>query len=440
MTTCTGWALAALVFGSGYGFELSSNRGEPLALKGTHWDWTGVIGTGQSLSVGARALPVLSTVQPYGNLKLSTGKLPWPIDPNDAQLAMAPLVEPIGRMAPDYPSSWPENIDGETPHTAAANEISALYAARFHRDFVSVHSAVGEDGQGMVFLKKGAEHKGLNGHSYEAAMIETRAIARLAQAAKKSYGVGAIFVTHGETDAGNVNYEKELFQLWTDYNSDLKKITGQHEDVLMIVSQQNSINDHSPSTQAQWKIGVDHRKNIVCSGPKYQYPYFQDGVHLTAEGYRLLGEKYGQIFFQQAILGKEWVPLEPTDIRRKNKVITIRFQVPSGPLVWDISLSAPHPSTPEWSKGNGFEVRDSHGARIAIESAVITKDGRGVTLTCETDPGPDAVVSYAMEGEKVQMKDGTFRWGLLRDSADQIGATTGKYQPNFCVAFDWKMQ
>src|SRR5580700_10711089 len=35
------------------------------------WDWSGIIGTGQSLSVGARGLPVLSTNQPYHNLKLS---------------------------------------------------------------------------------------------------------------------------------------------------------------------------------------------------------------------------------------------------------------------------------------------------------------------------------------------------------------------------------
>src|SRR6185437_3892273 len=159
------------------------------------WDWTGILGTGQSLSVGARALPVVSTNQPFHNLKLSTDHLPWPIDAADTNLALVPLVEPIGRMAPNYPSSWPENIDGETPHTAMANELSALVKANFGRDYVSVHSAVGEDGQGMVFLKKNAIPKGLNGRSYEAAMIETKAIARLAKAAGKSYGIGAIIVT-----------------------------------------------------------------------------------------------------------------------------------------------------------------------------------------------------------------------------------------------------
>lgn len=130
------------------------------------WDWTGIIGTGQSLSVGAHGLPILSTNQPYHNLKLATAQLPWPIDPNDPHLALVPLAEPVGRLAPQFPSGWPENIDGETPHSAMANEITALVQSNLDRDFVSVHVAVGEDGQGMIYLKKNAAPKGVNGRSY----------------------------------------------------------------------------------------------------------------------------------------------------------------------------------------------------------------------------------------------------------------------------------
>ncbi len=212
------------------------------------WDWTGIIGTGQSLSVGARGVPVISTNQPYNNLKLSTGHLPWPVDPNDASLTLVPLVEPIGRLSQTYPSSWPENIAGETPHSAMANEITALVRAALGRDYISVHSAVGENGQGMIYLKKNAVQHGVNGHSYAAAMIETKAITRLAKAAGKTYGIGAIVITHGETDAGNRDYENELRQLWQDYNTDLSAITGQKQKIPMIVSQQNSCADHSAST------------------------------------------------------------------------------------------------------------------------------------------------------------------------------------------------
>ena len=400
------------------------------------WDWTGIIGTGQSLSVGARAFPPVSTNQSFHNLKLSTDHLAWPIAPNDTKLALVPLTEPVGRLAPNYPSSWPENIDGESPHTAMASQLTALVKANFDRDFVSVHSAVGEDGQGMIFLRKNPVKKGLNGRSYEAAMIETKAITRLAKAAGKTYGIGAIIVTHGESDAGNTNYEKELRQLWQDYNADLSAITGQKEKIQMIVSQQNSCNDRSPSTLAQWKVSDDFPGDMVCSGPKYQY-HSTEGVHLTADCYRQLGEKYAQVYFERVILGHDWRPLEPMTVQRANAVITVHFHVPVPPLVWDTHLEPPHPSIPEWKDGKGFEVSTSAGEKISIASVAISGDA--VVITCATDPGPGARVGYAMIGEKNRMSSpfpGTFRWGLLRDSDPFMGFGSRAVQPNYCVAFE----
>jgi hypothetical protein len=403
-----------------------------------HWDWSGIIGTGQSLSVGARGLPVLSTNQPYHNLKLSTDHLRWPIDPNNPKLALTPLVEPIGRLARwGPPSSWPVNIYGETPHSAVANEITALVRANLGRDFVSVHCDVGEGAQGMIRLKKNAVKKGVNGRSYEAAMIATKAITRLAKAAGKTYGVGAIIVTHGETDATNANYESELRQLWSDYNTDVRAITGQKQKIQMIVSQQNSCADRSASTLAQWKIGVDYPADIICSGPKYQYPYAHDGIHLTADGYRQLGEKYGEIYYRRVILKKNWQPLEPVGIKRSGMTITIRYHVPVPPLVWATNFELPHQSTAEWRNGKGFEVYSVDGDKVAIASVAISGDA--VVITCASDPGPGAQVNYAMIGEKPRMVapfPGTFRWGLLRDSDPFVGAVTGLAQPNYSVAFE----
>lgn len=400
------------------------------------WDWTGIIGTGQSLSVGAQGWPLLSTNQPYGNLKLATDHLPWPVDPNDSQLALIPLVEPVGRHATNYPSSWPDNIDGETPHSAMANELTALVRANLNGDFVSVHGAVGENGQGMIFLKKSAVRKGVNGLSYAAAMIETRAIVRLAQAAGKTYGVGAIIVTHGEADAGNPNYETELRQLWADYNVDLPAITGQKQKIQMIVSQQNSCADRSASAIAQWKIGEDYPGELVCSGPKYQYAS-PDGVHLTAEGYRLLGEKYGEVYYQRVILGQDWQPLQPIHLERAGRILTIRYHVPVPPLVWETEFASPHASVEEWRQGKGFEVTTADGSKVAIASAAIAGDA--VVLTCASDPGAGARVSYALLGEKNRMAapfPGTYRWGLLRDSDTLKGVGTGTVQPNYGVAFE----
>ncbi len=400
-----------------------------LGLVGGDW-------TGHRLAVGQGGKPAVSTKQLNHNLMLSTGQLPWPIDSGDGALAMVPLVEPIGRPSTAYPSSWPTNIAGETPHAAMADEITALVKGAGGTDFVSVHMEVGENGQGIRFLKKNPDQLGVNGHAYEGTMVETKAIARLAKAAAKSFGVGAIIVTHGENDAANAKYEEQLRQLWQDYNTDLPAITGQTQKILMIVSQQNSTNNRSASTLAQWKIGVDYPEEIVCAGPKYQYPS-GDGTHLTTKGYRELGEKFGQIYFERVVLGHAWRPLEPVKGTRDGKTITVAFHVPVGPLVWETSFDMPHQTVAEWKLGKGFEVSGADGKRVAIASAEIVGDA--VAITCADDPGANTRVSYAMNGERVRLAKpfaGTTRWGLLRDSDPFTGAGTGKVQANYAVAFE----
>ena len=56
------------------------------------WDLVGIVGTGQSLSVGVKGEPLLSTEPAFGNLKLGLGSasLP-PFDPASPQLSLVPL-------------------------------------------------------------------------------------------------------------------------------------------------------------------------------------------------------------------------------------------------------------------------------------------------------------------------------------------------------------
>jgi hypothetical protein len=411
------------------------------------WDWAGIVGTGQSLAVGdpgsARGTAdaaVRATTQPFQNLKLSTGNLPWPIDPDDATLTMLPLVEPVGRPAPNYPGSWPTNISGETPHAVMANQISTLVQASQAVDYVSVHGVVGENGQCLTRLIKGAAPAmDGTGRAYEATLVEARAITRLAEAAGKTYGVGAITVTHGECDAGNTSYAAQLHQLWSDYKTDLATITGQTEPPLLIVSQQNSTNNSSASTLAQWKIGVDYPADAVCSGPKYQYPS-SDGTHLLVSGYERLGEKYGQVYYERVVMGRAWQPLQPTTATREGRVIRVAFQVPVPPLVWEDTFQAPHQSAlTEWSQGKGFEVR-AGTTPVAISSVAISDDA--VEITCATDlPASGLTVAYALTADPTPVRmatpfPGTFRWGQLRDSDPFVGSTTQQAQPNFAVAFE----
>src|SRR6185369_2966351 len=89
---------------------------------------------------------------------------------------------PLRPPATGYPSSYPRNIYGETPHTAMADQISSMAMAAFGRDHVTVHSAVGESGQAASVIRKGATDDGRTGRAYPASLFEVAAIARLARA------------------------------------------------------------------------------------------------------------------------------------------------------------------------------------------------------------------------------------------------------------------
>jgi hypothetical protein len=409
------------------------------------WGWAGIIGTGQSLAVGT--LPVNAAVnqQPYENLMLSLGGAAVPpFDPALPALSVVPLVEPLRPQGGGFPRAYPGNLFGETPHGAMAAQISALAAAA-GQTYVSVHTVVGESGQGMVALRKGAVETssggGVVGRAYAASIFEASAIQRLAGASGVRYGVGAIVMTHGETDAGAGNYEAQLVQLWSDYNQDLRAITGQAEAIPMIVSQHHaygftagSTSGASASTLAQWQASVNHPGDILCSGPKYHYPYIADGIHLEVRGYEMLGEKYGEVYFQAVVQKAGWRPLEPTAVTRNGRVVRVQFHVPVPPLDWDEAIVAPHRTAlTAWAEGRGFELR-SGNTPIAIESVAL--DGDTVAITSGADIPAGAIVGYAVTSDGASVLGLGHRWGQLRDSDPFVGAVTGAAQPNYAVAFE----
>jgi hypothetical protein len=414
------------------------------------WDWVGIVGTGQSLSVGAYGNPANAmTAQPmHNNLKLGFGgaAVAPPFDPTIASLTTVPLTETIRPVTSAYPSAYPDNIYGETPHTTMADQITALAMQAGAPDYVTVHTVVGESGQGLSVIQKnptGLPTTGTGGRAYDATLFEATAITRLAVAAGKSYGVGAIVLTHGETDCCMSGYEAGIVQLLSDYNGDLGAITQQTAKIPMFVSQQNSVPADSGSVAISalqvLQASLDHPDDIVCTGPKYQYGYAaadSTHVHLDASGYDRLGEKYGQVYFERVVLGHDWLPLEPTSADVSGPVVTVHFHVPVAPLAWDDALPPPHGTMiPEWAAGRGFEL-SAGGVRQTITGVAIS-GGDAVQITCAKDiSNLEITVGYATTAEGgTPAGPQPARWGHLRDSDPFVGAVTGAPQPNYCVAF-----
>lgn len=388
------------------------------------FDWVGIISTGQSLAVGATS-EAITTSQPYGNLMLLDSGAVYPVDGSPASWSAVPLVEPhrmnvSGTFSTNF--DYPHNIcrlvsdtgpGGETPHSGMGNSISKAWNDRTGGAYVTAHTAVGVGGFALIYLNQGTP-------SFDAALSETAVYKALSITAGKTYGVGAVLLTHGESDTtlATSDYGAQVHDLWSDYNTDIKAITGQVSDIVLLASQQSSVKGggHDSVSIQLWRAGRDYPGEVVCTGPKYGYSYAADGVHMPAGSYARLGEKSGEVFDLIVNQGAAWKPLGPNAASRVGNVITVDFDVPNAPLAWDAHLPAPHQaSNTAWANGKGFEVTDA-GGQVSITSAAIV--GSSVVLTLGSTPSGTVSVAYAATADDGGNYGGrgVDLMGLLRDS------------------------
>lgn len=364
---------------------------------------------GQSLSVGALS-QVVSTVQPHGNLSFNTG-----VRAGAAGLTgLIPLVE-----------TWQDNL-GETIASGAANLVAELELAR-GEDHVILASAHGVGGQPYAALKKGTA-------PYAAGMAQVTAGVAITSALGQPYAVRAVAIIHGESDhlGGNLTYAEDLLAWQSDYEADVKAITGQAHPVPMLLCQMSSYTAFGQATSripGEQLAAADARPDrIFVVGPKYFLPYVPDGVHLTGEGERWLGEHYAKVYRRVLIDGAPWRPLRPALVARAGAVITVRFDVPAPPLVLDETLVS--------NPGNfGFEYTDASGAPPAITAVeLIGPDTVQITLAIEPIAGNRAL-RYAYTGVPGQAAGPmTGARGNLRDS-DATPSRHGYPLYNWAVHF-----
>lgn len=407
------------------GAPLDDGRSGDDAAFAARYDWYGVIGTGQSLAVGARGLPPLSTAPSNDGLMLvDDGPDPkFPLD-GSGRLRVAPLVEPPRSSLAGYlDDQYPNNIYGETPHSSLARQLALLGQRDLGRALTTAHTIVGWSGHRMTDIDKTG-----TGRAYPGSLMEARAFLRAAQQRGLRLGFAAVVLTHGESDWDNDQYGSQVERLQRDYDADLRALTGQPEPVVMLATQEAGYPGSSlvqpRSPVLLWQASQASQGRIVLVGPKYQYPYHADGLHLTAAGYVRLGEKLGQVLHQVVMLGRPFVPLQPLRVIRDARTVRVDFQVPVPPLAFEATLAPPHQSKyKEWARGRGFEVEDDDGP-VLISDAKLVPGEDAVVLTLARDLKTGAVVRYAQTQDADIESGGTplGRRGQLRDSDPFEGA------------------
>jgi hypothetical protein len=365
-----------------------------------------VLGTGQSLASGVGGSPPLSTSQPYDNRMFDTGVLAGGTGLN----AFVPLVE--------------QSV--ETMSTSFASLVTKLArdGGGSHDLLVSVH-AVG--GAPYRLMKKGTA-------PYAVTIAQMTAGFAIARARGLAYDVSAITSADGGGDHvdKNTGLAADLAQWQRDFEGDAKALTGQATAVPLFNTQYSSWTEYEPTSPiplAQLRAHVDNPGKVIVVGPRYAFPYGSDGVHLTNEGYRVMGEYYARAYRRVVVEHGIWEPLRPKTVTRAAAVVTVRFIVPAPPLVLDTTLAT--------NPGNmGFEYADDGPGTPTITSVALTgADTVAITLSAAPTAG-NRRIRYAFtgnQGAKAGLQTGAH--GNLRDS-DTTPSRNGYALYDWCVHFD----
>lgn len=373
----------------------------------------GIIGTGQSLSVGARAGgvpydPVVTSAPNSLVLRNMSDGVGGYNPPNTWTPAL--LTEPLRGPGETATTTWPTNVAAQSPHASMALAISAA-----HPQAVLAHHVVGQDGQGMEGIKKGGTVP-----SYAGSILEVTRMHNYLAGVGLPYVVVAVALTHGETDYGSATYEADMLQLLADYNADVKAITGQTRDIRMIFTQPSAgwprpAGEASNIPDVMLTAWLNNPDKFLLVGPKTGYSYAPSDVdppndfHLDADGTCAMGDEYGKAISRMLSRLPDVAPLYPVSatVDPAGTVVTVTL---NRAAQIDASLYGGTHLTQHvlWRNGGGFEVRDSGGTELEISSISVS----GAVVTVNVAAGSPATVSYTLFGDG----PGTIRRGKIRDA------------------------
>jgi hypothetical protein len=350
--------------------------------------------TGQSLALGYGSYPALTTTAEHPNNVYRPGSGGY-----------VPLVSAVG--GEQYPEQSLANQVYEDDPNAAAKW--AIYTS-------------GASGQGYGSLKKGT-------------VVYDANLAAVTNAKNKTSGtttVRALHIIHGEyhiaTGTGATSYESYLNEWLTDYNTDVKAITGQSNDIIAVLTQPHNFTFYRDGGFTNMNLFpfqaiLDFHKNnanAYLAGPTYHLPS-NDGLHLSNLGYYYMGEYHAKVVDRVIHDGGSWDPMRPTSIVRTGANIDVTFNVPVGNLTIDTSTVAAQANY-------GFHYTDDSGAPPAIASVTVTGSNTMRVQLASVPSGSNPKLGYAMDATANGL-------GNIRDQDPAVSDYNGYPLYNWCVNF-----
>lgn len=247
----------------------------------------------------------------------------------------------------------------------------------------------------------------------------------------------------GETDVTSypgTDYRKLLLQFVKDINDDVKRITGQEQDIEIICYQTGPVTrankfDALSYNCAETEIPqaflelVRDNPTFHASGPVYPYKFVREAIHIDGVGHQQHGKLVALAALDVLRHQNTQRGLLPMNIECHDLEVVVDFNVPCPPLVLDTIQVTKAPNY-------GFSVITPDNRDIA--QAISLEDNK-VHILCSERPD-SCRVRYAVNGDK--MKSGNIHGprGNLRDSqGDDLNISIlGKTYPihNWCWQFD----
>jgi hypothetical protein len=371
-----------------------------------------IVVMGQSNGVAGNANPALSTVPSASAKMFVGGTRPGSSGANLASLL--PLVEASGETVASGLTSW---LNAQTGDAYLVSNVAL-------------------NGAPYTSIAKGQQ-------PYTDAIAQVTQAKALAAQLYSGYQVLCMLLIHGENDqtANNTSYAANVATLQSVFETDAKALSGQSAAIPCFACQQNGYLPSAAGTQPgngtygsasaytlfQAYLANPTKTYIVAS--RYTSPYITaDALHLGNHAQRWLGERYARAI-NAAIYGSGWSPLYPTSVAIVGAVITVQFNVPTAPLVFDYARIL-NPDV-----GHGFAYWDDSGAIPAI-TGVALNGTTAVDITLASTPAAFTYrqVRYGHTG--TASRSGTYQGGrgCLRDS-DVTVSQYGYPLNNHCIQF-----
>ena len=397
-----------------------------------------VITFGQSLASAAEGWPALSTTPRYDNLMLGdatrsatySGDRFVPV----GGATFKPLRAVVQRKSDPKVLLTEEEVaaldkhaqdEGESVEVGALNLARRLYlegkGIESDPEHVLVASNAATSGRSIAQLSKTG-----GTHEYRRVLQAVDQARQTAEAQGGRYALSAFFWLQGEYDyaevQGGINdkatYKKMARQLRADLNEDTAKAIGQPRMPAFISYQTDAktsvVNGSLDIGMAQWELAQEE-PGWYLAGPVY--PYVDKGTHLSANGYRWVGQMLGKVYHQVVVERRGWVPLSPIGATVEGREVLIDFHVPHPPLAFEEPYIAHQQRMIE---NYGFVLTDKQG-KVPVESIKAVAD-TVVRLVVARDLDGAPTIRYASYE--------TGGAGELRDSDPTLADAHYEYRPD----------